>query len=258
MAVLSNGLALATDKTAIDQRFADGLLSVSEWLEEFECTSTTATPATATVVNCDRPWRTTFSGTGAAVTLNNTVSDAAHPGTIDLYAGTGTAGQSGITRFTSGLATYQVGSGQANKFDFIFRLDVLSDGTNTFTARVGGTDAITALPNNGAFIEYSSASPSSGNFICHACAAASCNDGTGGSVVAAVADTWYHGQVVTDGTTTSCTIDGTNIGSTTSTQPTAPINASAFILNSAGTGANRRLYLDAASRRTVWSPKKAL
>ncbi len=195
----------------------------------------------------DLSWRCATNGAATAVTAVTTGQSAAHHGVIELSTGTATTGIAGISRNASGVANRTLGAGVVVGAQFGLQIPNASDGTNTFAARVGFANSAASTPTDMCAAEYTSAAGASGTIICRTCSASSCNNGTGGTPPTLSGGTWYRVDVDYDGSagspTCQCKVDGTVIGTQTSTIPTAALTDFASIIKSAG-GTARTVLVD--------------
>lgn len=248
-----SGLHAAADKTAWDQFFTDGPRSAQVEFDDFIFGGNSAdgAPTITTAVPFSKlQWRPSIANS-ATLKVVTTQQDASHGGILQFETITNTASSVGIGRFpTTSTPSFKIGSGQALYYETDFRIEDLSDGTNTYVWEFGWAQAMGVAITDGVFMAYSSASPSSGNFVLRTCASSSCTTGTGGSTATAAADTWYRAGLSWDGTTACGYINGTSVGCTTSTIPTAGLTPIIHMNRSAGT-ASRLIYLDWAFFRDV-------
>ncbi|HET9412057.1 MAG TPA: hypothetical protein VFO38_04375 [Candidatus Saccharimonadales bacterium] len=149
------------------------------------------------------------SGAGASHT--NIASIAGHQGIIRLATGTTTTGWSNVGTNDPGQAYY---FGSENiQLETVVRINNLSDGTETFTSRIGFADSVTTDGTDGCFFRYTH-SVQSGNWqgVCvKAGVTTTCN-----TTVAVAAGSWYRltvnvnaaatAAVFTVNGTTSCTV----------------------------------------------------
>lgn len=182
-------------------------------------------------------------GTAAAIT--SVTGEANHPGVVQLSTGTTTTGRAAVMT-TQALASVQLGGGKARS-GAVLKLPNLSDGTNTYTARVAGFgDATSTESNDGIYFRYTD-SVNGGEWQGVTIAAGS--ESTLDTNVAA--DTsWHTFEIEVNAAATSVEffIDGTSVGTLTTTIPTGSSRETgllaAYIHKSAGTTA-RTIHLDA-------------
>ena len=181
----------------------------------------------------------TTSGTGATVTVgSNGVATA--PGVTSIETGTTNTGSAALLTDTGG---FLFGSGTYT-IEFRIWLPDLSDGTETYTLRVGFIDSATGDGADGCFFRYSNANA---NWICVARGTSTETADT--STTAVVEDAWIKlAIVVTNSTSAAYYVNGTlidtiadaNIPTTVGSERTA-IGIS--INKSAGT-TNRNVRVD--------------
>lgn len=92
------------------------------------------------------------AGTGSAAGTEIAPTNANQIGVIQIETGTTTTGSAGIGTNPDALL---LGNGQA-VFEGSFRVPTLSDGTNTYTSRIGFIDSHTADSTDGVYFEYDS------------------------------------------------------------------------------------------------------
>ena len=180
----------------------------------------------------------TVSGSGAA-TSASTQTGVNHPGAVQLSTGTTGTGKAAII---ADVASIFLGGG-ATKFLVVFKIDTLSDGTQTYTVRLGLGDSASAEPTDGIYFRYThSVNGGKWQRISRAGGSETAND-TG-----VTADTGWHtfeAEINALGTLVEYYIDGLTAGSQTANIPTgatAPMPAA--IIKSAG-GTARTFHLDA-------------
>lgn len=179
------------------------------------------------------------SGAGAAVAVGT--GEGSHPGVVYCTTGTTTTGR---IAFGNGNTTHwALGAGKV-RVGLVAKLETLSDGTNTYTARMGIQDAFAGDSTDGIYFRYGSA----------------LNGGEwqgvsrAGGVETALdtntaADTNWHTfefEVNAAGTSVEFFIDGTSVGTNATNLPTGAVCGiiPVQLLKSAGATA-RRLFLDA-------------
>lgn len=183
------------------------------------------------------------SGAGASVTMHGGAPiDARHPGVAALTTGTDSNGRAGSNR--SNNTGYLFGAGVA-VFTGIVYLSALSDGTDTYAARIGFGNTLTADNVDGVYFEYDSTT--SPNWIMKAA-----NNSVRTATVSStpvVAGAWLNLTIVINATASAAEffVNGTSIGTIIGTNiPKLPprISApSASIIKSAG-NTSRTLYVD--------------
>lgn len=189
------------------------------------------------------------SGAGAAIQNGANYVGAAVGQSIALMTGSTTTGRAGRI---SGAAAVVFGTNLWH-FETTVGLDTLSDGTNTYAARLGFMDNITGDPTDGAFFRYTNG-VNSGKWECvtrsNGVETASALD-SGVTV-----DTSLHNfliEVNAAGTSVDFKIDGATVATGTANIPTGTSRATGFgysIIKSAG-GTNRNLNY---TYTTVYSP----
>lgn len=215
-------------------------------------------------------WTTYCSGTGSATTTAGAnINERNRPGIRTIYSGNATTSYAcyekdndsvylGGTGNTS-VPSASSGTGQIFGevfYETAFRLDVLSDGTDTYTAAVGLTgdlDCDTA-PDNRVWISYTHGTDS-GKFQCQTSTLVSTvlTTTTISSGITVEADKWYDLIIdvstdansvsfyINDPNTPVCTIT-TNIPSTQDSG--AQLTPVYLMKNSAGTDTDRKMYVD--------------
>lgn len=177
------------------------------------------------------------SGTGSAAVITSTALDSDHPGIIRQETGTTTSGRS--TGYFGNLMAY----GNAFQYDFIFRLEDLSDGTNTYHAVFGILNDVGALSGltDGIFLKADSNANANFQFITRA----SSTDTTTDTGVAIAADTWYNCSIIanSDNTSITCYINGTLVATNTANIPSTNGYFQMKIEKTAGT-TERVMYCD--------------
>lgn len=231
------GFQSSADKTTFDQWMTGPSKFMFE-NDDFKSGGTSAglntiAANTTTLLTGDVNWRAVATGTASRIDLVTSGQNASHAGIVRIDTGSATTGVAALVRGAGSTPNTTLGAGQSFHQKWWTMWTTLSDGTNTYQSTLGWTQGA-AAPTDGCFATYSSAAPQSGQIICRACAASSCTTGTGGSPPTVVGGTWYQVGVDWDGTNCSCTVDGVNIGSTSSTPPTAALVAGAVIVKSAG------------------------
>lgn len=189
------------------------------------------------------PWQPAGSGTGGFSSA--TVQDLARPGVISLTTladslASPTLYKGGI-RNSSGCGL--VLGGGVVTLQFWCKLSALSDGTDTYKARIGMTTNSETPPTNGVWFEYTH-SVNSGKWTINCAAASSTSTANTGSTV----DTnWHVYKIVANAAATSIAffIDGTEVTNSPviSNIPTIGIIPTLSITKSAGTSA-RLLSVD--------------
>jgi hypothetical protein len=162
------------------------------------------------------PWASLTSGTGAAITFNQSGADD-NPGLVTFGTGSTNAGRAGV------------GSANTDAFVFGTRPHVfstalalvtnLSTATERYRMEVGFIDSLTGAITYGAYFTYSD-DVNGGNWLC------ACSNGTGSttvdSTVSVAAATWYRLEIEVNaaGTSVVFKIDGTTRATITTDIPT--------------------------------------
>lgn len=97
-----------------------------------------------------------LSGAGAGV-LSGDV-DQTHPATLQVECGTTTTGRSALITGGSSATSLVFGTGLTHVYEALVRIDVLSDGTNTYVSRAGYIDSVTGAGTDGPYFEADIAS----------------------------------------------------------------------------------------------------
>lgn len=143
-----------------------------------------------------------FAGLTSGAASNATVAgEASHPGICTLALGT-TAGANASWAFKS-MSAVLFGGG-VWRHECIFRIPVASDGTDTFTARVGFGDSISNATEHtdGAFLRYTHGT-NSGKFQAVTRSNGSESGSAADSGVTMSAGTWYHSVIIVNAAATS-------------------------------------------------------
>lgn len=188
-------------------------------------------------------WATGYSGTGSQPF---TVSSLAGTlGVISLGLGTTTTGRASWTGGAS-LHSILMGQGQA-RFQSKFAIHVLSDGTNTYTTRLGFIDSLTGESTDGCFFRYTDGvNGGKWQAVCRSNNTETAVD-TG---VTPVADAFQRFEIIVNaaGTSVSFFIDGVQVGGAVTTNiPTGASRVTgygAMGLKSAGTTSTSAGYID--------------
>jgi hypothetical protein len=189
----------------------------------------------------DECLNTTDAFTGFNAAISGTGSSAAggtgddkHIGIITFNTGTTTTGRAAIT--TTATA-FRLGGG-ACKCMVIFRTSTLSDGTDTYTIRVGLGDSTSGEHTDGVFIRYTDAvNGGRFQFVTRSNGTETATD-TG---ITVVASTWYNVEIDINAGATSaqCTINQSGATTNTTNIPSGAGRelgiVPLFILKSAGT-----------------------
>lgn len=177
----------------------------------------------------------------------NTIGIAGHPGINELFTGTSTNGavtvSSGIA--TSGNGSIPVGSGFIS-VSFVINIPVLSNGTDTFTVRLGLGSIANAAQQNGTYFEYTNGVNSGAWTI----KTANNSSITSANTASTVDTNWhkYRIDINAAGTSVAFYIDGVQVTNSpiTTNIPTganAGVGPMVMIVKSAGTTATQ-LYHD--------------
>lgn len=256
------GFLSAADKTLLDSLFSLANTRTALYEEDDFVFGGLVTSGAATITSNNvfgkMGWRVSSSGgAAAAVSLVTTGQSSQHKGVVQVDVGTGAGALIGILRSASGVPTTVFGTGQIFEWDWLFQVPTLSDGTNTYNARVGFLQSPGVAPTDGVVFEYSSASPASGNIIARAYKASAVVSATGGSSVPAVAGQWHQGRMTWDGSTLTAFVDGTNVGTIAAADmPTIAVAESAGLQRVAG-GTARTLLIDRYRHLLQWTASRA-
>lgn len=209
-----------------------------------------ASPRTEFTVDTDfmqsnlfgEPWEDTVSGTAAAAQLgNSTYVDGNHPGVCELTTGSQAAGRASVSAGSAAnLNQIRLGGGRA-MFTAIIKVPVASDGTETYTLRLGFGDSSTADFTDGVYFEHDS---SSANWSFKAA-----NNSTRSTVLTTTAvDTsgWIRLEIIVaaDGSSANAYINGVEVVASSGTYPIVSnipttsgrhVGVIAAIIKSAGT-----------------------
>jgi hypothetical protein len=184
------------------------------------------------------------SGTGATVGTVSSISTAAHPGVYKLETGTDTTGSAFLGTATTDCVSFASGDWI---FEAVVMIPTLSDGTDTFTVRVGFLDSVTADGTDGSFVKYSHG-VNSGEWQWNLLDNSSAVTWDGNVVV--TAGTWHKIRVTVSNSTTSAklSLDGSTAVSLPNltgqpTGATRKTGAYISIVKSAGT-TSRLMYVD--------------
>jgi hypothetical protein len=142
-------------------------------------------------------WGVSASGTGAEVANLSATAAGRNSGAKQLQTGTDATGFCPVH-----LGANQIEGAPVFHARFIFRIPTLSDGTNSFFVLVGLHDYIlaagTAAPTDGFFFRYVH-NVVSGNFQAITSDAGVTTGTATDTGVAAVAGTWYTGDIICNG-----------------------------------------------------------
>lgn len=175
------------------------------------------------------------SGTGAANSATATVNVASHPGIVQHQLGTVATNRAAFA--TTQTANILLGNSNYYRFESMIRVPQLSNGTDTYTARFGFIDSVSAEPTDGVFFRYTHGT-NSGNWVL---VARSNNTETVNNTSSAVASaTWYRLTIIVNpaGTVAEFFVNGTSLGTVTSNIPTGAGRGTGYgnaIIRSAGT-----------------------
>jgi hypothetical protein len=183
------------------------------------------------------PFVAVASGTSSAVGTAVYTGEQNAIGVLTLDTGTDTNGYANVRGATAALL--RLGGGTV-RLRCRFRVEDLSDGTNTYTVRAGlGDSTVAGQPTDGVFVRYTHGT-NSGKFEC-----VTRSNGTEtatDSGITVAADTWYTVDIAIDETAAEVvfTINGTEVATNTTNIPTAvgrETGVQVSILKSAGTTA---------------------
>lgn len=187
------------------------------------------------------PFATSTSGSGAAYDAT-VASESGHPGIAQLSTGTTTTGYTYVTSKSQSLVVFE---DDAWTLRCVFKMPVLSDGTDTYTLVLGFGDTPTAAAQtDGVFLRYTH-SVNSGKF--QAVTESNTTETATDTGVTATADTWYRLDitVAADGSSVVFALKtgtgaSTTVATNTTNIPTTATRATgilAGIVKSAGTTA---------------------
>lgn len=195
-------------------------------------------------------WRITGSGTSTSVVQGANI-DSSHPGVITMDTGSISTGKMqvmlGATSTT--LGSLILGGGVVT-CQWFLKIPVLSNGTDTFTIRMGLGDTANAAQANGTYFEYTHGT-NSGNWQIVNASASSRNTAN----TSTAADTSYHNfKIVVNAAASSVAyyIDNVQVANSPNTSqiPTLQIAPFASIVKSLGSTASE-LYLDLCTLNIV-------
>ena len=217
-----------------DMRPSGPRFGYEEW-EDF-ATPYNAAPATATVFNCNLPWRAVFSGTAAAVTAVNTGLDNLTQGELQLATGTQATGAAAITRNTgTGALTRVYGAGQYFYHEWGINLPALSTVAQEYIVRVGPGVTASALGTDVIQFEYDRLTSVNWRGIARA-ASGAVVAASGGTDVAVAANVKLRLGMLWDSAFAHFFVADTFIGRIAAASvPTLPMGDLAQIIASAGT-----------------------
>jgi len=190
-------------------------------------------------------WIAQVGGAGAVI-------DGVAVGTLNAFGintlgmGTTTTGRASISGFSSGQPnTLLLGLGRC-RFQAKAAINVLSNGTETFTTRMGLIDSVSGEPTDGCYFRYTH-SVNTGKWE-----AVTRSNGTETATdtgVTVVADAWKRFEVDVNaaGTSVAFKIDGATVATNTTNIPTGAgryTSYGAAAIKSAGTTAMSGLYID--------------
>ena len=173
------------------------------------------------------------SGTGSATTASITNSNK-NPGTLDLITGTTSTGYSLIRLGSNNNTNWPiiVGGGAITAI-WLCKLSALSNGTDTYAARLGLMNAnVAQAVNNGIYFDYNDtgALPNWNR----ATAASNSRTVTDSTVAASTNYVKLQMNINAAGSSIEYFINGVSVGSNVATIPSGAIGPCAFILKSAG------------------------
>jgi hypothetical protein len=238
--------------TAFDMSSWDGVISIApsknairdiyDWNQRIDYHDDFISASTSGVMG----WTAVQSGTAAVVSTGGTGTNA-NPGLLRLETGTDTTGRASINSGTSALL---FGTG-TDTFECNYVTGVASDGTDTYTIRIGFLDTITGDSVDGAYFLYDSTV--SANWITKTCSNSSCTTTTSSSAVGINA--YRRMKIVATSTSVLFYNNGTLIRTETSTIPSTSSRVFGFgavMIKSAGT-TNRILSLDWCHYTKTWA-----
>lgn len=186
----------------------------------------------------------TVSGTGASADIADNYGDTGgHPGVLIHQTGTTTTGRAFSGTFGAYNGAIKLGYGVWT-YETCLYLDALSDGTDTYTIRVGMLDATSGDPTDGVFFRYTHGT-NSGKFEAVTRSNSSETATDTGHTVAATTWVKIGFSVNADATSVTFYVNGSLVATNTTNIPTGGRNTSmgTLIQKSAGT-TNRLLYQD--------------
>lgn len=187
------------------------------------------------------------AGTGAA--SSHIAGETGHPGILRLTTGSTATGR-------AAYATTQVdcirlgGTGVVYRWDSFFRITTLSDGTHTYTLRLGFLDSVSGEPTDGVYFRYTH-SANSGNWV--GVARQNNTETLLNSSVAVTQGNWIQGTIICDGTAGSAAfyINGSSLGTALTTNiPTGTGRETGWgvcMIKSVGASGPRTLDIDTVS-----------
>jgi len=193
----------------------------------------------------DSHWIAQVGGAGAAI-------DGVAIGTLNAFGintltmGTTTTGRASITGFSAGQPhTLLLGLGRC-RMQAKAAINILSNGTETFTTRIGLIDSVSAEPTDGCYFRYTH-SVNTGKWE-----AVTRSNGTETATdtgITVVADAWKRFEVDVNaaGTSVVFKIDGSTVATNTTNIPTGAGRYASYgvsAIKSAGTTSMSGLYID--------------
>lgn len=196
---------------------------------------------------------TRTSGTGAAVSIISNAAFAGHDGVANLSTGTTTTGFAALGNIASSNAQAALVLGDGSVvFEWDFYLPAVSNGTDTFTIRLGCIDANNAESTDCVEVRYSDGVNSGKlQYVTRSNNTETATD----SAVTIAATTWYKARCVINaaGTSAVFTLNDANSATIATNIPTGITRYTGFgasVIKSAGTTA-ASLYVDYAYLRKV-------
>lgn len=185
---------------------------------------------------------TPSANSGAVAQHNGATFAQLNPGVIELRTSTSS---SAAPSLNLGVNIFQAGGG-AMSVEGVARLDALSDGTDTYTARLGFGDSTTGTaPTDGMWLEYTH-SVNSGNWTFNT--ASSTTTTTSNGSIAAVAGAWFRFKITcnADGTSASGFINDVLVNTNTTNIPSGAGRSFGiqFSLTKSLGSTQRILYID--------------
>jgi len=199
------------------------------------------TYAECTNNNSGNQWLNTAASGGSN---SNVAGVANHQGVIEYTLGTSTTGSASYRQTT---VNNLLGNSWYWRFDCIYKVVALSDGTNTYTLRIGFIDSGSAESTDGVFLRYTD-SVNSGNWVC--VTRSNSTESTSNSSSAVQTSNYQRATIIVNpaGNLARFYINGTQIGSDiTSNIPTGSgrqCGPGFMFLKSAGTTDNAAFDLD--------------
>lgn len=177
------------------------------------------------------------SGTGAANSVAAVTSVAGKPGVVQHQLGTIATNRAAFA--TTNFAQLLLGNSWYHRYETMVRIAQLSNATDTYTARFGFLDSVSAEPTDGVFFRYTHA-VNSGQWQLVARSNGTETATNSSSSVASA--TWYRLTVIVPpaGSSAEFFVNGTSVGTVAANIPTGSGRGTGFgnaLIRSAGTTA---------------------